>query len=335
MKKTTWIIIIILLLIFGFFFYLLATRQMTVPFLYRIKASNSYTLGTIKTATPLDIEFDSIKVIPSNQFDVHPPFIFLADPFVIQDEDNYYIFFEEFSSKMNSTWGDIGVIKSSDLVEWEYLGTVLDEPFHLSFPNVFLWNDQWYMIPETGGANEIRIYSTENFPYDWKYQCTLIKDLKLSDPILIFGDDIYLLGMNIRTQTLEMYMSEDLFSHWELHPSSPIRVGSDSDIRPAGRPLYYNNELYYFIQDHTEGYGTGVISYKIDSISSTFFQDTRLDDNPLLYKNGSGWASNGMHHFSCIHLNDSSFFCVTDGAEWHGKSWGIDFRNFPKFRFKN
>jgi hypothetical protein len=60
--------------------------------------------------------------------------------------------------------GKIGVsrhrITSSDstslsAVSTEFLGTALEEPFHLSYPYVFRHQNRAYMIPETSGLREV------------------------------------------------------------------------------------------------------------------------------------------------------------------------------------
>lgn len=45
--------------------------------------------------------------------------------------------------------GDIGVAISTDHgLTWKHLGTALDEPWHLSYPFVFRWQGEVYMMPE-------------------------------------------------------------------------------------------------------------------------------------------------------------------------------------------
>ena len=45
--------------------------------------------------------------------------------------------------------GDIGVAVSEDSgLTWKHLGIALDEPWHLSYPFLFRWEGQVYMMPE-------------------------------------------------------------------------------------------------------------------------------------------------------------------------------------------
>lgn len=309
---------------------LLQTRSITLPFLYRYKQGYWYTLGTIRTDNPLKIDSLQIKTIPWSSFQFHPEVRFMADPFVVKDKDTYYIFFEHFPAKMNSSFGDIGVLASKDLIKWEHLGIVLDEPFHLSYPNVFQYKDKWYMLPETTGANQVRLYFTDHFPYDWKLHTVIINNRNIDDATLLIKDDAFYIYGKLNNKLI-LYYSKDLFAGWQEHPCSPLR---DYDIRPGGRPEILNEQLVYFIQDNSHGYGTGLIGYAIDSISPNYFKDHKLENNPILYRFGTTWASAGMHHLTWIKLPEGDYFCVMDGAQKHSTQWGWDWKNFPHIQLK-
>ena len=48
------------------------------------------------------------------------------------------------------------------------LGIVLDEPFHLSYPQVFQWQGAWYMTVESAGARRVSLYRATDFPLRWE-----------------------------------------------------------------------------------------------------------------------------------------------------------------------
>ena len=314
------------------FICLLATKRMTVPFFYRVKAGTYWSIGTIRTDNPLNINFDSITVIDYRIQQTNPEARFMADPFIVENDGVYYIFYEYFPFKINSTWADIAVLKSTDLKNWEFLGVVLDESFHLSYPFVFKCENKWYMIPETHSAKEISLYETSDFPYNWKYRTALVKNRNVVDAALFVKDNVfYLLALDLEKQALCLFFSNNVDNGWREHCQSPLR---NFDIRPGGRPLCLNNRIIYFVQDHTNGYGKGLLAYEIDSVSPTYFSDRKIDMPPVLWSFGDGWAANGMHHLSCVQLPDSSYFCVADGCQYHEKYYGWDWLNFPKFDFR-
>ena len=171
--------------------YLIISRQMTIPFIYRLKAGNNYTIVTAYSSNPLEIANDSMQPLAWENFLQHPLCRFMADPFIVREGDDFYIFYEEMPSKLNSTWGDIAVLHSRDLQQWERIGVVLDEPFHLSFPNVFKYNGEWYMLPETGAIQEVRIYKAVDFPLKWSHAHTLLTDDYVLDPAIVQWHDIW------------------------------------------------------------------------------------------------------------------------------------------------
>src|SRR5206468_3750692 len=71
---------------------------------------------------------------------------FWADPIPVVANDKRYIFFEEFLS--TSPRAHISVMEVGQRGEVGEPRRVLERPYHLSYPFVFAWNGEWYMIPE-------------------------------------------------------------------------------------------------------------------------------------------------------------------------------------------
>ncbi len=330
------IVILLLVVFFGimvlFALWLLKTRRMTLPFLY--KHNQGYTIGVVRTTNPLDICTDKIDALLKEQFAMHPNPTIMADPFIVRHDARYYIFYEELLGKYCHFGGaDIALLSSADGRYWKREGIVLHEPFHLSFPNVFQWNGDWYMLPEAGASKEMRLYKAKEFPYKWELCKVIMHDLYYADPMIYEQDGVWYLWYNtyIDGDNLVLYTSDSPLGEWQKHIASPIRTNGD-DTRPAGRISAINGQLYYFVQEHIGGYGTGTIAYQVVSLSPTEFVDKRLDNNPILQKNGDGWMRDGMHHLSFVE-NEGGYWCVTDGICATNK-WRIDWRNFPEFNMK-
>ena len=99
------------------------------------------------------------------------PARFVADPFMIKVDGVWHMFFEVLNHQNNL--GEIGLATSRDGLNWQYQQIVLRERFHLSYPYVFRWQDDFYMIPEALGAEAVRLYRATSFPKAW----TLVKDV--------------------------------------------------------------------------------------------------------------------------------------------------------------
>ena len=66
--------------------------------------------------------------------------------------------------------------------EWQ---VALQEDFHLSFPTVFDWNGETWMIPETGSDHSLRLYRCKTFPTQWELVQRFPTDEELCDTILL------------------------------------------------------------------------------------------------------------------------------------------------------
>src|SRR5687767_12269213 len=81
---------------------------------------------------------------------------FVADPFMLQKDERWYMFFEVLNHE--TQLGVIAVATSDDGFKWTYEQVVLSEAFHLSYPYVFEWKGDYYMTPETLGATAVCLY---------------------------------------------------------------------------------------------------------------------------------------------------------------------------------
>ena len=87
-----------------------------------------------------DISIRKSKIIKN------PPNSFIADPFLFRHKEKDFCFVEEYDFLQNK--GHISVYEINKNGE-KFLGNVLTEDFHLSYPNVFEYNGQIFMIPES------------------------------------------------------------------------------------------------------------------------------------------------------------------------------------------
>lgn len=322
--------LLFLFLIFLFVaIYSLITHKITFPFLYCLNKGEDFTIGTVKSADPLNIAFNQINHINPLQFKSNPPIHFMADPFLIKEDETFYIFYEQFLDKIFFGGAGIAVIKSKDLQNWKYLGFVLKESFHLSYPNVFKWQNNWYMIPECASSGYQKIYLSSNFPYEWKFIKNILNFPLLDPTIFIYNKVLYLLGQKIEDRSLRLYFSDSLLSSWNEHPNSPLRAGNN-ETRPAGKAGQIKGKLIYFVQDHSIRYGGAIIAYQIEILNEKEFVETRLKVNPILEPQGSGWAECGMHHISWVSDDENGYLCAIDGVDsGHEKKWKFDIKNLP------
>jgi hypothetical protein len=238
---------------------------------------------------------------------------FVADPFVIEHDGTWYLFFEVL--RRDKYEGDIGLATSMDGLKWEYAGIVLDEQFHLSYPNVFKWRDEFYMIPESNRAKSIRLYKAESFPLKWTFQHSLVTGRFVDPTIFYYDNRWWMFASEISSATLHLFHSNELEGPWEEHVKSPV-VQNDANIgRCAGRILEYEGKLLRFAQDCDPIYGQGVRVFEITELSVENYSEKEINDNLLSCESGNGWNKDGMHHICFMKTGDMWLACV-DGWRW-------------------
>lgn len=232
---------------------------------------------------------------------------FLADPFFIKDKDTFYLFFEHQKNRPNA---EIGLMVSTDGLNYIYKGTVLREPFHLSYPQVFKHKDDYYMLPETQGANNVLLYKAENFPFNWKVCDTLLHNIKLKDPTIYVSDTLNVLFGSNSEMTLFAFESNGLREKWRPHKQAVVKRGTES--RCGGRIIPQKDGFILPIQNTTKGYGYGVSLYKVRFNKGNYIIE-KLSHLHLKPQQFIPPFNGGMHHLDFQEIDDDIFYAVYDG----------------------
>ena len=232
---------------------------------------------------------------------------FLADPFYLVEKDSIYLFVE------NQVFNDnarIDVFVAS-LVEKKFIykGIALDEKFHLSYPQVFKEDGKFYMLPEAKRSNQVLLYTTDNFPYDWRVSDTLIKNVRYKDPsYLSFGKKKYLF---VTDDELNLYVYESNKLKGEFVNSKSHTKIRGNEARCGGRIFEFQGKIFLPMQNSSKGYGTGISLYSINFVDDEvqLFKEKNMFLEP---QENISLFSRGMHHIDIQKINDSYFY-VYDG----------------------
>jgi hypothetical protein len=241
---------------------------------------------------------------------------FVADPFMVHVDDTWHMFFETLNW-VGAKKGEIAHATSRDGLSWSYQGVVLAEPFHLSYPYVFAWGSDHYMIPESCAAGAVRLYRAVCFPRRWALVTTLLSGPVHFDNSVFHWDRRWWMftQTDYRRGTLRLFHAPEITGPWEEHPASPV-VPSDRRIsRPAGRVIAESGRLIRFAQDCSDGYGKSVRALEITGITSREYREVELEQAPILAGSADGWNKLGMHHVDAHQLPDGSWWACVDG--WH------------------
>lgn len=186
---------------------------------------------------------------------------FFADPFPFTVDGRHYIFVEDFDHAKGK-----GVISMSEVDTAGFATTprtVIEEPTHLSYPQVFAEGGEIWMIPESSAAREVVLYRAEHFPDRWVRHAVLIADAEISDATLLVRDGRYWLFGTLRdghgstSDTLVVYHAPALTGPWIAHVANPVRIDRTA-ARPAGAFFERDGRTWLPVQDGTRGYGSGI-----------------------------------------------------------------------------
>jgi hypothetical protein len=248
------------------------------------------------------------------------PAVYVADPFMVQDGDAWHMFLEVLNGETGR--GEIALASSQDARHWTYRHIVLREPFHLSYPYVFRWENDYYMIPESYQANSVRLYKATRFPSEWSFATELLTGEGFEDSSIFRFNDRWWLFNDLAQPpyyagTLRLYSSDHLINGWAEHPQSPI-VSNDPHIaRPAGRVLIWNDRVIRFTQDCAPVYGIQVRAFELTELTTSAYHERELTPSPILQSSGKGWNESGMHHLDPHLQKDGSWLACVDGWHWN------------------
>lgn len=185
---------------------------------------------------------------------------FYADPFPIEVDGRHFLFVEDFPHATGK-----GVIAVAEADSEGTLGiprVVLEEPFHLSYPQIVAHDGAFWMIPETAGGRDLYLYRAEHFPDRWVRHAVLIADAPLSDATLLFHDGRFWLfaadgGRGSSSDAMLVFHAPNLSGPFLPHAANPILI-DQSSARPAGAFILGGAFPVLPVQDGTNGYGSGI-----------------------------------------------------------------------------
>ena len=203
------------------------------------------------------------------------PAAFVADPFSQSSGAVAYVFRGD--ELQISGKGEIGLAESRDGLQWKYRQIVLREEFHLSYPYVFAWKNDYYMIPESCQVKSVRLYKAVDFPTVWSFERDLLTGDNFQDSSIFRLDNRWWILTDMLDRlpycagTLRLFYAEDLEGPWTEHPKSPVVIDDPHISRPAGRVLLHCGRAIRYTQECAPIYGSQVRAFEIH----------RIDDHEL------------------------------------------------------
>ena len=201
---------------------------------------------------------------------------FWADPFPIESEGTYYIFMEEFLYSIMKA--HISVIEMDSDGRWKQPVKVLERDYHLSYPFLFQWDGQLYMMPETKRNGTIELYRCKELPLKWEFDRVIMENVQAVDATLHEVGGIWWLFCNIggrdfsSNDELHLFYAKTPFGPWTPHKLNPVKSDVRS-ARPAGRLFNRDGNLYRPSQDCSVRMGGAIVMNRIVRLTPDDFKE--------------------------------------------------------------
>ena len=204
---------------------------------------------------------------------------FWADPCAVKEGDRYYVFLEEYLNQTGR--GHISLIELGRNGVINGPTRVLERDYHLSYPFVFEWNDNYYMVPETAANRTVELYRSTNFPFEWQLEKVLMTGVRAKDATLAEIDGKWWMFVSIAENSfpdeLSLFLAESPLGPWTPHPRNPVK----SDVRgsrPAGKLFEWNGDLYRPAQDSSGLYGYAISINRVTRLDQEAFREEQVSN---------------------------------------------------------
>lgn len=201
---------------------------------------------------------------------------FWADPCIIKSQGEHYVFFEDYDYARGV--GDIAALWIGTDGSLGPPQTVLSTGSHLSYPFVFEWQGEHYMIPESSSERTVKLYRALNFPYQWTLENVLMDNIAAVDATVFEHDERWYLFANVseaggsKWDELFLFIADSPLGPWTPHPLNPI-VSNVQTARPAGALFSQDGKLYRPAQDCAKSYGASIAVQEILALSPTDYRE--------------------------------------------------------------
>lgn len=227
-----------------------------------------------------------------------------ADPMLFKYENINYLFFERFDRESQKGSICYCEIKNGCI---DVISPAIEENFHMSYPTLFVYKNEIYMIPETCEDDSIIIYKSLKFPSKW---CRCYRkstpEKYVDHNIIIYKDDLYLVTSELKPDDLlktRLKVFKLEFEGSEINLIPIVTVGTLGDYsyetRGGGATIYDNEKIIRPVQiSRRNEYGAS-LSFNLVEVSFGKYSEIKSTDLNIIYLNSDNFDLLGVHTYCC------------------------------------
>jgi hypothetical protein len=161
--------------------------------------------------------------------------------------------------------------------------TVLKRDYHLSYPFVFEWQGEVYLLPETSADRKVQLFRCRSFPAAWEEDRVLLDGVNAVDATLAEVDGRWWMFVNIGApdagnwDELHLYWADSPLGPWTPHRRNPVKSDCRA-ARPAGRLFRWQGDLHRPAQNCAGRYGAAIALHKILRLTPEAYAEEHVAD---------------------------------------------------------
>lgn len=207
---------------------------------------------------------------------------FWADPHVVAKDGVHYVYFEDASQQ--DGFGHISVMSDGGNGRFAVPQAVIRRPYHLSYPFVFEWRGDYYLIPESASNRTIELYRCVRFPDQWEFQHCLMEGISAYDATLVehLGRWWMFAGVKAREgasswdELCIFHAASPVSRNWQPHRGNPV-ISDVRRARPAGPLFIEGDRLYRPSQDCSGRYGRALNLHQVLELDEQHYKEVQVE----------------------------------------------------------
>ena len=204
-----------------------------------------------------------------------------ADPFALEKDGRYYVFFEEVPFATRK--GHIAMIEVDRAGRWSAPVKVLERDYHVSYPFLFEHAGSLYMVPESARNRTVELWRCVEFPGKWRLERNLLEGVRCVDATLHRAGERWWMFANCAAgesrlfdDELCLFSAERLDGEWQPHARNPVKSDPRCS-RPAGRLFVKGGSLYRPAQVCVPRYGAGLSLHRVVKLTAQDYAERPVE----------------------------------------------------------